>query len=97
MKDKDEIKKENLTEFDFWYVVNTCWHMTGGESLGEGEPTHEELCTWLGENVDWDSEDPYASSRGVDELKDVNQQRLYGTATACYDIYKGQDGDDELS
>ena len=95
VKDKDEMKER--TEFEFWYAVGTCWHRGGGTPINGDGPTHGDICTFLGDNVDWDSENPYASSREVEGLEDVTEQQLYGFGTACYDIYVGNDGDDELA
>jgi len=95
VKDKAEMK--DRTEFEFWYAVNTCWYRSGGDRINGDGPTHGEICTFLGDNIDWDSADPYASSRSVEGLEDVTEQQLYGFATACYDIYIGSDGTDELA
>ena len=90
IKDKKEVKDENFTQFDFYYAFGTCWNdYYGGEAIGGEGPTFGEVCGFLKDNVNWDSEDPYASAKENEDLKDLNEQQFYGFATSCYDAFDG--------
>merc|ERR1712151_719761 len=99
IKDKEEVKKENYTQYDFYYAFGTCWYeQVGGDvALDKDGPTYAQVCTFLKDKVDWKSEDPFASAKKVPELKDLNEQQFYGFATSCYDAYEGKDGTSQLT